>query len=344
MEEHTMKFRRILPLVLLLAILFLLPFGAEAAENSCGEKATWRMSSAGVLYIEGTGDMYDYDMNNLPPWYSRRDEITTIDIGINITHIGDYAFYGCSNVTIIRNMRVKSIGTYAMSCCSKLKNVIVPEGVTVLDRYTFQGCTGLKTVVLPSTLEVIDQRAFMDCSGMIGIEIPASVTKINYEAFFGCSGLLGITFTGDAPAISTSAFRVVNATARYPEGNATWNADTKKNYGGVLTWEESPAYDGRCGFDVYWRMDGTNLNLFGSGPMDSYFITNDVKNTWKTATTVTVGEGITAVCGFSELRGLTSVSLPSTLTTIKGWAFSGATGLQSITLPSGLKELGDYAF
>ena len=47
---------------------------------------------------------------------------------------------------------------------------------------------------------------------------------------------------------------------------------------------------------------------------------------------------------FSGCRSLTSLTLPSGVTSIGDYAFSGCSGLTSLTLPSGVTSIGDYAF
>ena len=47
---------------------------------------------------------------------------------------------------------------------------------------------------------------------------------------------------------------------------------------------------------------------------------------------------------FSGCSGLTSLTLPSSVTSIGNYAFTGCSGLTSLTLPSGVTSIGDYAF
>lgn len=85
------------------------------------------------------------------------------DIPDGTTEIGDYAFYGCwqlTGITIINN--VTSIGEYA-----------------------FWGCTQLAyiTISADSVLESIGSSAFFECFGVSEITIPQSVTFIGATAF-----------------------------------------------------------------------------------------------------------------------------------------------------------------
>ena len=63
-------------------------------------------------------------------------------------------------------------------------------------------------------------------------------------------------------------------------------------------------------------------------------------------TSLSLPSGITSIGSkaFSGCSGLTSLSLPSGLTSIGYNAFSGCSGLTSLSLPSGLTSIGDEAF
>ena len=63
-------------------------------------------------------------------------------------------------------------------------------------------------------------------------------------------------------------------------------------------------------------------------------------------TSITLPSGVTSIgwYAFYECNGLTSITLPSGLTSIDGHAFQDCYGLTSINLPSGLTSIGDYAF
>ena len=63
-------------------------------------------------------------------------------------------------------------------------------------------------------------------------------------------------------------------------------------------------------------------------------------------TSVTIPSSVTSIGGsaFSDCIGLTSVTIPSSVTSIGGSAFSGCTGLTSVTIPSSVTSVGERAF
>ena len=59
-----------------------------------------------------------------------------------------------------------------------------------------------------------------------------------------------------------------------------------------------------------------------------------------------IPSSVTSIDGyaFSECTGLTSVTIPNSVTTISGGAFSGCTSLTSVTIPDSVTDLGTYTF
>ena len=48
--------------------------GAMAAEQgTCGAALNWTLDDQGKLTISGTGEMNDYTISALPPWYDSRE-------------------------------------------------------------------------------------------------------------------------------------------------------------------------------------------------------------------------------------------------------------------------------
>ena len=63
-------------------------------------------------------------------------------------------------------------------------------------------------------------------------------------------------------------------------------------------------------------------------------------------TSLTIPSGVTSIGDFAfyGCSGLTSLTLPSSVTSIGDWAFYGCSGLTSLTIPSGVTSIGYSAF
>ena len=64
---------------------------APVTGGDCGEELTWEYRE-GALYIEGTGEMYDYDEEILPEWKDYADQIVELHIDKGITLVDGDAF------------------------------------------------------------------------------------------------------------------------------------------------------------------------------------------------------------------------------------------------------------
>lgn len=84
------------------------------------------------------------------------------------------------------------LGTTVFRKSTTLKEVIIPEGVTVIRPSLFFECVNLERVVLPSTLESIESFAFYGCKSLseINFEDCTNLGKIGASAFYGCESLL----------------------------------------------------------------------------------------------------------------------------------------------------------
>jgi hypothetical protein len=71
----------------------------------------------------------------------------------SVTSIGDWAFYGCSNLTSVTIPNsVTSIGGWAFSFCSSLTGVTIPNSVTSIGEWAFWNCENLTGVTFEGTI------------------------------------------------------------------------------------------------------------------------------------------------------------------------------------------------
>lgn len=80
------------------------------------------------------------------------------------TRIKAYCFYMDNTIESISMPKVTAIDNYAFQGCSKLRTVILPEGLVSVGLYAFSGCSLAESLVLPSTLQTIGGNAFISYS------------------------------------------------------------------------------------------------------------------------------------------------------------------------------------
>ena len=90
---------------------------------------------------------------------------------------------------------------------TKLKSIILYEGMTSIPDDYFNGDTNLTSFIIPESVTYIGSHAFEGCSGLTSITIPNSVTSIGGSAFDGCSRLTSVTIPGSVTSIGDGSFR-----------------------------------------------------------------------------------------------------------------------------------------
>ena len=146
--------------------------------------------------------------------------LTTIGIPSSVTAIGAYAFAGCENVeSLALSVGLKTIGDFAFADCGKIQEVVIPQTVAFMGANPFANCTGMTSVAVESgneSFKVIDGVIFdKTMYSLISYpvykteetyDIPDSVYEIAGGAFAG-SQLKSIVLPDNIRKISDSAFR-----------------------------------------------------------------------------------------------------------------------------------------
>lgn len=114
----------------------------------------------GTLVISAQGAMQDYSAAAQTPWFKDRAEIRKIVVQQGVTTIGDYAFYGCENVTSVTLPdTVTQIGKLAFYGCKALRTLTVPDSVLVVEDYAFAKA-GLQSIVFRGSAPVLGAGIF----------------------------------------------------------------------------------------------------------------------------------------------------------------------------------------
>ena len=167
---------------------------------------TWKLYEDGTLNISGTGAMKDYDSDDSPAT-QKKDSVKKVVIEDDVTSIGDYAFWNCSNLTSITIPdSVTIIGNSAFNACSSLTSLTIPNSVTSIEFAAFYACSSLTSLTIPNSVTSIGDSAFNACSSLTSLTIPNSVTSIGEGAFYACSSLTSITIPNSVTSIGEGAF------------------------------------------------------------------------------------------------------------------------------------------
>ena len=270
--------------------------------------------------------------------------LTEVTLLSSVTSIGNYAFEDCKGLTSITiPSSVTSIGSYAFSYCRNLTSITIPSSVTSISGAAFYGCTSLASITIPSSVTSIGKYAFYCCMGLTSITIPEGVTSIGEDAFYGCTSLTSITIPESVTSIGWSAFDFCFKLVEVYDlsEHLTITAGSSGNgyvgyYAKVVhtsVAEESCLHTTQDGY-VFFE-NGDEVYLVGYVGTDTALTLPDKYNG--------KAYGINQYA-FQYCTSLTSITIPSSVTSIGSYAFEDCTGLTSITIPEGVTSIGKYAF
>lgn len=114
----------------------------------------------------------------------------------NNQNYSDYAFNHKVKEVVIPN-QVTVIKTCMFYHCDRLVSVYIPNTVTEIQAHAFQNCKKLRHIIFEegSRLTKIGAYAFAGCRALETISLPASLLQIGKFAFFECVSLQQLLFT-----------------------------------------------------------------------------------------------------------------------------------------------------
>ena len=254
----------------------------------------------------------------------------------------------------------------AVSEQGSIKNIIVGDGITAIERGAFSGCGNLESITLPfigSSLEgtenehfayifggntnyyperdvpnslknviitggiSICSNAFSSCSSLTSITVPDSITSIGSYAFSGCDAL-------------TIYCEVVNKPIGWSD---SWNGDCP------VVWDCNNNEIDKDG-NIYYIADngiryalnnGTATVIRQSTALSGEIIIPE-EITYKD-----IAYSVTSMVdedGFCFCDSLTSITIPHGITSIGRSTFYGCSMLKNITIPDSVTSIGGHAF
>lgn len=167
--------------------------------------------------------------------------VVNVVLGNGVETIGEQAFALCENLTTmalgaydfdegkLADSSLKNIGNYAFNGCTSLKEIEIPESVTVIGSYAFKD-TGIwkaitedgviyagnwvvgfsdtlsGNVTLKNGTVGISNYAFYQCTGLTGIRMPNTVKQVGRAAFYKCTKLTSVTLPNMLEVIEDYTF------------------------------------------------------------------------------------------------------------------------------------------
>ena len=214
--------------------------------------------------------------------------------------IGSYAFYECCELKSLKlPSGVTEIGSFAFKYCSRLTSLTLPSGVTEIGVAAFY-CSGLTSLIIPPGVTEIGDLVFKDCTDLTSLSLPSGVTEIGSSAFEGCRGLSSLTIPPGVTKIGYYAFKGCSRLT-----SLTIHSDVTE-----------------IGYYAFGGCTGLkDVSFYINGDFETYLTKNHPH--------------IDVNCGIEYyLNGkkITSVVIPSTITTLGEYVFQNCRDLTSVTV------------
>ena len=208
---------------------------------------SWKFDDmTGELSFKGKGEMPNFYANGVP-WYEIRSLIETVVIEDGITSIGDYAFFGCENLVVVKipstvtavginanvDEKILSSDVHLIAACGAscvatfFEDKLVIEGSGSMTNFQFERNTpwfkynvDISSITISNGITSIGAYSFRSFDKLTSILLPISVRSIEEYAFDGCSNLEVVTIQENVESIGDFAFYGCKSlkTISFPDG------------------------------------------------------------------------------------------------------------------------------
>lgn len=334
-------------------------FGEEKADGCYQVKQYISKSEGYVVYIPNSLKTVRITNGALPygTFYGLKS-LVSVEIGGNVSVIGNRAFYGCSALEeLFLPDTYTAIEDYAFHSCAKLKSVEMSSKVTSIGAYAFANCSSLASIEIPNGVEIINEAAFYKCASLAEITLPSSVNEIGLHAFRECARVTKITLNNGLAKIGGNAFSQCSA---LKEINlpSTVKEIGERAFNACVALEEIKLNDGieAIGDGLFYGCSGlktieipASVTSFGEDMFTGCTSLNELvidesNPDYAAVDGILYSKDLKTLILYMPGREGTVFEIPSNVERIEAYAFYCNEGLKSIIIPETVKEIGEYAF
>ncbi|MFR4682689.1 MAG: leucine-rich repeat protein [Anaerobutyricum hallii] len=162
--------------------------------------------------------------------FHKNTTLTQVTIPDTVTKIEEFAFAECGNLeSVSLPDNVNQIGEYVFAKTG-IKEINIPDTVTIIRDHTFKNCTALKTINWSKSITDIQSYAFENCDALTKLAIPNTVTNIGEGAFYECGGLSDIAVPNSVKSLGSRAFENCDALAKVSISDSVTSMGEKAFY------------------------------------------------------------------------------------------------------------------
>ena len=228
---------------------------------------------------------------------------------------------------------ITMIGSGAFETCASMEEFTMPSSLTDIYGYAFNGCSNLKSMdfSLAINLTTIHQYAFLNCTSLkeFAINGLSSLNSIGDYAFQQCTALEYVALPGLLQTLGNYAFHKCGALKKvdfipfyYTEPKPLSDSDIKQ----IVNLETI----GKASFELCTSLESISLpsgvKTIGTYAFNAcYALKYADFSKCKSLTTL-------PQCAFNDNTSLEVVNLPASLTTVNNSTFKNCTKLQNISV------------
>ncbi|MBO5896732.1 MAG: leucine-rich repeat domain-containing protein [Clostridia bacterium] len=272
-----------------------------------------------------------------------------------------------------------SLGRILYSYKGAVKDIVIPEGVSIIEDYAFLGCESIETLELGYDVEEIGLYAFQNCVNLKSVKVNDAMGLVSAGAFKGCSSLESIDFSESTLAmVGYEAFadctslkeiklaETLSEVADYAFANTQISTiDFGKNVNtvgshsflnaskleSITVTDKNKNYSAVDG--VLYNKNGTELIVFPAAKTGTFELPQAVE---KICDNAFYGSAISAVklaeesalreIGISAFENsvITEFTIPANVSKLNNATFKNAAKLAKLTIEEGLTYVGAFAF
>lgn len=291
--------------------------------------------------------------------------LTSLNIPNLVTAINESTFMNCSSlISITIPDEIKSIANYAFFNCNRLTRLTIPNSANTIGNNTFGNCSSLISVTIGNGITSIGDYAFANCDAMTSVHIsdleswckikftsnisnplykghhlylngeeitdlhiPDGITTISDFAFYGGRGFTSLSFPNSVTSIKWCAFADCSnlSSLTIPISVTTIEnlAFSGCNAIESVTFQNCP--------DFYFSSSFDNCRNINEVIFDCNKVTN-IFHGVNTVKKITLGQKVKEIddYAFSGCKGLASVTIQCSPTSLGTSLFNGCTELKSV--------------